>query len=85
LIRLDHRHASASCRASAGTCYRTTLEQTYRLKSFDALHVACALAAGAHLFVTTDDFILKKLKLDTAIRVVNPVEALSILENWYAN
>lgn len=61
------------------------IEQAYSLKSFDALHVACAITSNAHLFITTDDFILRKMKLDTSIRVVNPVEALAILENWYAN
>lgn len=61
------------------------IEHTYSLKSFDALHVACALASNSHIFITTDDFILRKMKLDTSIRVVNPIEALAILENWYAN
>lgn len=61
------------------------IELAYSLKSFDALHVACVLASNSHLFITTDDFILRKMKLDTSTRVQNPVEALAILENWYAN
>jgi predicted nucleic acid-binding protein len=51
------------------------LTQSQGLKSFDALHIACALSARAQFFVTTDDFILKKMKLNRAIQVVNPVEA----------
>jgi len=59
------------------------LATTYGIKSFDALHVACAVAAGAELFVTTDDFVLRKMKPFTLLKTVTPIEALSILEQWY--
>jgi len=59
------------------------LATTYGLKSCDALHVACAVAAGAGLFVTTDDFVLKRLKSFSLLKTVTPIEALSILEQWY--
>ncbi len=59
------------------------LVTTYGLKGFDALHVACAVTAGAELFMTTDDFILKKLKSFSLLKTVTPIEALSILEQWY--
>lgn len=51
---------------------------------FDALHVACALAAEADLFVTTDDRLLKKCrKVVSSLNTQRPAEALAILENWY--
>ena len=62
-----------------------SIETSHGLKSFGALHVACAISASARLFVTTDDAILKKLKLFTPIEVVTPINALSILERWYEN
>ena len=55
----------------------------YAIKSFDALHLACALTARADFLVTTDDQFLRKLKGEQAIRVIPPIEALSILEQWY--
>lgn len=61
------------------------LVETHGLKNFDALHVACAMTVGARLFVTTDDAILRKLKLFVPMQVVSPIEALSILEKWYEN
>lgn len=56
----------------------------YGIMGFDALHIACALAAKADFLVTTDDQLLRKLKnAALEIRVIPPVEALSILEQWY--
>ncbi len=56
----------------------------YEIKGFDALHIACALTAKADFLVTTDDQLLRKLKnAALEIRVIPPVEALSILEQWY--
>jgi predicted nucleic acid-binding protein len=55
----------------------------YGIKSFDALHVACAITAKADMFVTTDDQLLRKMKSAKDIQVIPPVEALSILERWY--
>ena len=71
----SRREAIAAWRNIASLCIEpdagivaqaNSLSVTYALKSFDALHVACAVAAGADLFVTTDDFVLKKLKTDLA-------------------
>lgn len=56
---------------------------TYGIKSFDALHLACAVSAKADMFVTTDDQLLRKLKSLPDIRVIPLIEALSILERWY--
>ena len=44
------------------------------LKRFDALHIACAVAAGADYFLTTDKGILKKSKFIKDIRVKDPID-----------
>ena len=59
------------------------LAETYErrgLKAKDALHVACAIEAKADYFVTTDRGILRKMKLDDSIAVVNPVEFVMMIE-----
>ncbi len=44
------------------------------LKSFDALHVACAITAGAEYFLTTDMGILKKAAIIRDIQIKNPID-----------
>lgn len=46
------------------------------IRSKDALHIACAVEAGCEYFLTTDDGILNKMKDDTSILVLNPVDFL---------
>lgn len=41
--------------------------QNLSLKSFDALHIACAEAANADVFLTTDDRLLRKAKASQSI------------------
>jgi predicted nucleic acid-binding protein len=53
------------------------------LKTFDALHVACAISANANIFVTTDDTLLRKLKGHFDIIALPPADALAQVENWY--
>lgn len=53
------------------------------IKSFDALHVACAIIAGVDLFVTTDDALLRKLRGYPELKALPPGDALSHLEHWY--
>ena len=43
------------------------------LKKFDALHLACAITAGADYFLTTDKGILKKSAFVKGIQVKDPV------------
>lgn len=45
---------------------------TVGVKAKDALHIACAVAAKADYFLTTDVKLLKKLKQDTTILSMNP-------------
>ena len=42
------------------------------ISSKDALHVACALAAGCDFFITTDDLVLKRAAEVKRIRIVDP-------------
>ena len=44
------------------------------LKKLDALHVACAITAGADYFLTTDKGILKKAYVIKHIRVKDPID-----------
>jgi len=53
------------------------------VKSFDALHVACARFAKATLFITTEDRLLSKIRDDMTIKALNPLDALAFMEKWY--
>ncbi len=44
------------------------------LRSQDALHVACAMAARCDVFLTTDRDVLKKMKGSRDIIVLSPTE-----------
>ncbi len=44
------------------------------LKSFDALHIACAITAGVECFLTTDKGILKKAAIIRDIQIKNPID-----------
>ena len=50
------------------------------VKSKDALHVACAIAAKCDYFLTTDGRIIKKLKNFEEIAVINPLFFISLME-----
>ncbi len=50
-----------------------------RIKSKDALHIACALEGKCDFFLTTDDFLLKKMKNYEAISILNPVNFITLL------
>ena len=41
--------------------------------------------SNADLFVTTDDRMIKKVRLLDDLTVMLPGEALAFLENWYEN
>ena len=51
----------------------------------DALHIACAIAAKADLFVTTDDRLIKKMSKIKSFPTLLPGEAIALVENWYEN
>jgi hypothetical protein len=69
---------------SLGRCILTTLKEEQRavelvacgIKPLDALHVACAEAAAADVFLSTDDRLLRALSREQAavkLRVANPL------------
>ena len=47
--------------------------------------VACSIAGGAEVFVTTDDRLLKRLRAVDDIVAMLPQNALAFLEKWYEN
>lgn len=52
---------------------------SYGIKTYDALHIACAIYAKCDYYITTDTKLLKtKLK---EIKIVNPIDF--IMENHY--
>jgi len=55
------------------------------VREYDALHAACAVRAGAEVFVTTDDRLINKLRGRDDIRLLLPGDALAFLEKWYEN
>lgn len=50
------------------------------LKPKDALHIACAIEAGCSYFLTTDDFILKRMADQNDITVLNPIDFAKQIE-----
>ena len=59
--------------------------QAQGIHAFDALHIACALFGHAHLFITTDDRLIKKMRKIGTLPTMLPGEAIAFLENWYEN
>jgi predicted nucleic acid-binding protein len=58
---------------------------SYGVGKYDALHVACSVAGGAQLFVTTDDRLLKRLRTADGVVAMLPQDAWAFLEKWYEN
>jgi len=62
-------------RINAKILERAKQIQKWGVRSYDALHVACAEAAQADIFLTTDDNLLKKMRQsegETKIKTDNP-------------
>ncbi len=49
-----------------------------RIKNFDALHVACAVATECDCFITTDYRLLRALAEEKRIKVLNPVDFVEL-------
>lgn len=52
----------------------------FKIKSKDALHLACAVKSKCKYFLTTDDVLIKKLRLYKQISVINPLNFITIME-----
>ncbi len=50
------------------------------LRAKDALHVACAMAAGCDFFLTTDDFVMKRRRGYAGIAVMEPTQFIVEVE-----
>ncbi len=82
------RNEISSCMALAETYIHVGIQERERakdlehcgLKSYDAIHIACAESAGADIFLTTDDDLRKKTKQRGVcrIKVMNPAEAVGV-------
>jgi len=54
--------------------------QIEEIKPKDSLHLACAIEAKSEYFLTTDKILIKKSKHLKEIRVINPLEFITLLE-----
>lgn len=48
----------------------------------DALHLASAIQAGAHWFLTTDHALLRKGKREKRVKVVDPIDFIRLTEGF---
>ena len=60
--------------------YANELQNLYGIKPKDSLHLACAIEAKSEYFLTTDKILIKKAKHLKEIRVMNPLEFITLLE-----
>lgn len=73
-------HATIDIAETTDIINNARLIQNLGVKSKDALHVACAIEAKCDYFLSTDDFLLKKLSGFIKIKSLNPLSFLNILE-----
>lgn len=75
LIAVDNVKASENIRN-----YGKNIENLYKLKPKDALHLACAIEAQCEYLLTTDRIFIKKTSMLDNIIVINPLDFINILE-----
>ena len=52
-----------------------SLQERSKLSAKDAVHIACAVYAGADVFLTCDDRLIKQAqRLDLRMKIANPIE-----------
>jgi len=66
------RRATVDITETPGVLQHAQSFRTLGLHSKDALHVACAVEGACDYFITTDDFILRKLSRQDRILVFDP-------------
>ena len=71
-------HAKRFVRLSPGVEERWRAYNEAGLKPLDALHLSCAVEAGAEYFCTCDDRLLKRARVihDGPPKIVNPLELI---------
>lgn len=67
-------YASTDMEADDGIIHLANSLNQLGLKKFDALHIACAIKAGADYFLTTDNGILKKSEITRDIQIKDPID-----------
>ena len=68
------KYAHTDMEAEDGIIHLANSLNQLGLKKFDALHIACAITAGADYFLATDKGILKKAGVIKAIQVKDPID-----------
>lgn len=68
------KYANTDMEAEDGLIHLAKSLNQLGLKKFDALHIACAITAGADYFLTTDKGILKKAEIIKNIQVKDPID-----------
>ncbi len=51
-----------------------------KIKAKDSLHISCAVISKCDYFITTDDFILKKVNEITNVNIVSPIIFIELEE-----
>ena len=82
---LMERTTSALVTADNRVVEHAKLLEAQGIQRFDALHVACAVAGDADVFVTTDDRQLKKVQRIGLLPAMLPGAAIAFVEDWYEN
>jgi predicted nucleic acid-binding protein len=72
------RHARVDVTADAALIAQAEQLASQGFGQLDALHLACALRAGANCFITTDDGILKKADRVASLRLVDPITFIKL-------
>lgn len=67
-------YANTDMEAEEGIILRAQSINQSGVKELDALHIACAIQAGADYFLTTDNGIIKKAELIKDIQVKDPID-----------
>lgn len=61
-------------------CKNALLIQKLGAKTFDPLHIACAIETKCDYFISTDNLLLRKLVNFDKMKVINPIQFINVLE-----
>lgn len=80
-IREWKQHATTNIEENAAVLEKAKDLTRRGIRSKDALHIACAIAAGCGYFLTTDDKIINKNNLITELILTDPIEFIKEVYN----